>query len=751
MPNSISSSLVIGLIDNVSKPAKSVEASLRELQRDTASIAKTLANTGASDKFIASLAKMKVGAKDVESLAQAMRDYAKSAGLAANSSEWTKAQISGFRRFENQAVSALRRVSSEQSRFVAASRRAMAAAVQRPVERLPHVPARPHGVHLPHGLGVLGAGYTTWRVGEKAIESGADLTHTRVEMAKAGISPQEIATLAAKSFELSGKYRNVSQASLLEMSKEVRSVLTDPREVMEVLEPLAAAKSLLDASDKTGAQSEGLSMLIKGAENIGAAKNPQRIVQLIDGYIKAMQVMGKTITPEQIYESLKYSKSAGALLSDRFLMTTLPSLSQEMKGNTAGLGVSGLYKQISGGMQNLHTAAQELAGIGMIDPKNLDRTKTGEIKGVKKGVRHAVVGDVKAAHDPDLWVFEDLIPHMEKAGLVSEADQLAFVRKAFPNSNVSDVVSKLIVQRQQFAAHAAMYAKATGGAGAALNAKDPSVALEGLNTQLMNLGATLTSPMMESAAGAIDAIAKSIHNLAAAAQEHPDAARPLAAGGLAALLAGGAALAGKTLGVVRGWFGGGAAGAAEGAGSGFLGTMLRGGLKWGLRVGGWVTLAQLLAEYGPDAVGDPEHPPKGDALETMRLRNNPPVDLDELRSQRDEHDRQLRILKQTRENPDGFYGPPAPHVDGSQIDGLKPKVEEGKAALESLNMTVTPNVEAGSLDSAIAKARELVGLYRQIGALAPRISPMGFAAGAGLQSLGHTARGHFTTSGVQGE
>ena len=79
----------------------------------------------------------------------------------------------------------------------------------------------------------------------------------------------------------------------MELWKEMRSVMTDPSEVDHVIDPMVRAKSLLDAKDKTGNASHGLNLLVKGAESIGAAKDPERFTKLLDSYIKAMQVMGR--------------------------------------------------------------------------------------------------------------------------------------------------------------------------------------------------------------------------------------------------------------------------------------------------------------------------------------------------------------------------------------------------------------------------------------------------------------------------
>lgn len=377
---------------------------------------------------------------------------------------------------------------------------------------------------------------------------GAEIQHERTEMLKAGIQAPEINSIQSRSLELATKYENITQLQMMEMAKEVRSVMTDPSEMMEMLEPLAKAKSLLDARDPSGEGSHGLGLLIKGAENIGAAKDPKRLEKLIDGYMKAMQVMGGTIRPEDIYDYDKLAKLGGARLSDRFLMTTAQSLSQELTGSTAGKATGQLYKQISGGMQNLHSAAKEFARIGMIDPRNLDHTKTGEIKGTKAGVRHPVKGDELAATDPDLWTWNVLQPMLRKAHITKQADQLAWVQKAFPNSGVADLIGKFIVQRPSYESHAKQFGGASGLEGQSLNADDPLAGIDALGKSLETFAGVLTSPIMKDAGHGLDAlsglIGQASERLAAFDKDHPEAAKALAVGaGVAGLAIAGTASA----------------------------------------------------------------------------------------------------------------------------------------------------------------------------------------------------------------
>ncbi|MEE7460688.1 hypothetical protein MFUR16E_04740 [Methylobacterium fujisawaense] len=376
--------------------------------------------------------------------------------------------------------------------------------------------------------------------GREAWKAGAEVQANRANLAKAGIKFDERQHITDRSLELAATYKNVTQASVMELWKEMRSVMTDPHEVDHIIDPMVRAKSLLDAGDKTGTASHGLNLLVKGAEAIGAAKDPARFTKLLDSYVKAMQVMGSTVTPEGIYEMQKYSKTSGGRWSDRFIMTTAQSLGQELGGSTAGNSIDVATRQIVGGMQNLHSKAKEFARIGLIDKKNLDILKTGEVKGVKAGVKHAVKGDDLAASDLDLWVYNVLIPHLNNAKITSEKDQMAWVQKNFTGTG-ANVIAKLIQQRESFEAHGRMYGEATGLKGTDLNRSDPNAGLQGLSKSLETFLGVLSQPIMAGAAHGLDDIATAIGGwsvkLEAFNKAHPDIAKweaPVALGAGAA-------------------------------------------------------------------------------------------------------------------------------------------------------------------------------------------------------------------------
>jgi hypothetical protein len=418
---------------------------------------------------------------------------------------------------------------------------------------------------------------------KKAAMSGAELQHSNTQLAKLNLSPEDISAINDRALALSTKYGNITQAAGVDMFKELRSVVTTPSEALAVLDPIMAAASVLNASDPSGEMSKNLTDLVKGAENLGAAKDPARLVKLIDGWTKAMQVMGHTINPEGVYEFDKYTRAAGASLSDRFLMTTGMSLSQEMGGSSAGNSMAMLYSQLAGGFQNSHGALKEFVRLGLIGANDVDYLKNGEAKQLKTGVKPKWLN--QAMHDPDYFLWDTVLPALAKKGITKPEDVLPELRRLFPNRSESDAMTKLFVQREQYAAHASMYENATGLAGAALNRDDAIAELSALGAQLQTFAGVLTSPIMKDAGHALAAMADQVgawsKNLAAFDKNHPDASKAIAGGSIATGLGVGGWLTAKLLGAIGGkLFGSGAGAGGAGAGAAPGALPGAGGASW---------------------------------------------------------------------------------------------------------------------------------------------------------------------------
>jgi hypothetical protein len=378
-----------------------------------------------------------------------------------------------------------------------------------------------------------------------AVKAGAEIQSKVVDLRKAGIPEGDIQRELTQSAALAATYTNVNRADILERYKELRSVLLHPEEASRLLATTIKANSAVNAIDRSGQSAQGLQFAVKGAEVLGLAQDPKRFEAYLDAFVRAQQVMGKTITPEQMFEFAKYTKASGSSLSDRFKFTTGVSLSQEMGGSTTGVSIDQFVKQITGGFQgNLHSAAKEFVALGLANKDDFETTKTGSIKGMKPG-RH-VKGYMLAQTDPDRYVSEYLLPALQKAGINDQNAQIAQVRRMFPSTRAADLVAKLITQHQSFENHAALYSKALGLNAFSLSQTDPFVAFNSFSTSLESFAGTLTSPMMENAASVLSSMAGSIGHWSEALSKwqrsNPTTASAVGAGAVAAGAIGGGVL-----------------------------------------------------------------------------------------------------------------------------------------------------------------------------------------------------------------
>jgi hypothetical protein len=519
-------------MDQLAKNTKTAE----QVDRVAASFAKVKTQLEAIEKFnaaklgfasaetqfakvqkdvIAAAHAMEKGRGDAKKLEAAYQSAQKAVQAASRAFEQQRTAVLGASRSLSEAGIPLSRVAAEQHRLTTAVNAANAA-----LDRQHRSVGRIRGTMREVGDNVKPfAGPGVLHVTKQAVTAGADIQSKIVEMRAAGISEETIQKQVGASADLTAKYPNVKRADVLERYKEVRSVLLHPDEADTLLDPTIKTNAALNAMDRSGHMSEGLQFAVKAAEVSGRAQDPKRFVAYLDAFVKARQVMGQTITPNTMYDLATNLKSSAGTVSDRFFTTTALSMAQEMRGDRTGVGFDQMIKMAVGGFQGTqHSAAKEFAALGLIKEEDLEKTKTGAIKGLKPG-RH-VQGWRKAMTDPDKWLYEDILPAMERKGITDQQEQIALVRRLFTSSKAADVVAKLITQRQSFENHAKLYGEAKG-TDAILNTykQDPFVGLNSLATALTNFIGTATSPGMEHAAEAMNALAGALSNFTAGYQK----------------------------------------------------------------------------------------------------------------------------------------------------------------------------------------------------------------------------------------
>ena len=397
--------------------------------------------------------------------------------------------------------------------------------------------------HVASLAGIAGTGAFV----SKSFKVGATLQDEQINMRKAGFSAAAVEDYSAQALAIHEQYKQVSSAEVLHMMKEGMSVLKHRDEIKHLIGPLVNVKAQLDSLDPSGSASEGLMKLVKGAENVGATQDPDRFIKLLDGYMKSMQVAGKTIDPTMIYEAMKYSKMSGNLLSDRFLMTTMLSLSQELSGSTAGNGIAMLGQYINRGWKQSLSGMKELVRAGLVNENDVTYSKTGEVLGVKAGRLNFLKEQSLFRTDPDKWLYQVLVPAMEKQGWTSQEDQLSYIARIFPRSDAGVVFSKLLAQKSAFENHAQQYGDATGLAGYELMKNQASAQLKALGSSFDTFIATASGPLMEPAAKGLATLADALNALTMQSVTNP----MMSTVGMTAMGLGGGYLATKT----AGWLG----------------------------------------------------------------------------------------------------------------------------------------------------------------------------------------------------
>lgn len=387
---------------------------------------------------------------------------------------------------------------------------------------------------------------------ELAVKGGADLETERVRMSVAGIPAAEARTAEDLSFKLAAQYPTQTPADVMKTYRETRSVLAEVGNAPNAMPGVVAAKTVLSALGGEN-DSEALIFAMKAAENLGRGQDPKRFYNYLDSFVRAREAMGATIKPETILRFAQQAKSSGAVLSDRFLQTTMMSLAQEL-GSRGGSSLAAYQKVIAGDVSG--QGAELWKQIGFLSEDDLLRTRTGKVTGLKPG--HHIKDFEEAMVDPDLFVWGKLLPALGARGFKTIPQQVEAIDRLFHESNAQNLVAKLVQQQTTFQAQQQKMANTQGlDAAQKITDNDPTAALTAFTKQLQSFGATMTSPAMKDAATALSGLAKGIGGFVDIVhgfdEDHPLAAKIIADTAIPTGVAAGGLL---TFGFVRGVMGG---------------------------------------------------------------------------------------------------------------------------------------------------------------------------------------------------
>jgi hypothetical protein len=748
------SKLVVTLQDDVTKPARQISDALAQAEKRVKEIASEMGeSSGASDKFVSSLSRLKLGADDIKVVANEWKNYTTVAGIANTATaDMTREQIAGVRSWERATLDALKAVQRERNAETAAMRRA--AAEQATIQKETAAKQK----ELASGMIGMGLGFAGITGVKDVLKAASDLATARLaiqELSKG--DPSESAFAEGLAADTAAGNPFITQAKALQTYREIRGNSLKPdgtidQEAMRRNLGVVSKAQIAAAVGGVDLTPEDAQHLMKAVESSGRAGDPTAMGKMFDAYLRAKQVLGSAIDSSKVLDFVMNAKGANFSLGDDTFFKQLFIRMSEGNASRLGNETAQTLQTLVGGHAQMQTA-QWLKDLGLADGFQ------------KTGGGHAMIvglhGSDQLQTDQMAWANGTLLPALQASGALSEDkiksrmdllkqgspgmdDRAAHERavmglvtaeisKSGMRTTVTDnlahaIVNKLLVDRDM-----AALGKASGLGAADDLTKSPAAAFEEFKNSFTNFASVVGGPLMAPAAKALDSMAHSIESFTAALDAWQKA-NPTMAGITSGAVTGGALLGSGSaaLGVTGGALkaiGLDSAGGAMSALGGAMGAVFRRAFWPAALAFGAIELGNYLDPKGNwgGALDPLDKWIKGHQLSGG---GEPPY---EIRRPTPPH------------TPTPSVGVPSISADPASLDAAFGKISALKdATSQPAEMAV--HVETGSIDAALSKALQLRSVLKDVNADA-----LGAASRIPTTSLGSTIRGNFSHGGINGE
>jgi hypothetical protein len=531
-------SLILNLVDKLSGPAKGAAKSLQ----DVAAAAKGLNNAGAG----AGLDKLARGMKEINDRAASQNVKAWSLGfektlarLKVSAEEMQRVKASWLdlqNTFARDKIGgALRGARTAEWRNATVGHilgvRGELMKLQAQAARGIHLNFRPGGfLRGAAGPAVgVGAGYAGGRGIRGSLRAGSDATTQSGRDYLGGLSDAQSEALRRAAMAQSQRFASVSETLLRDPMREVAQVLGGGDKGVEgasgLSETIARSLVTLQALKGKDRAADELAGFMRALDTLGRA-NPSDIAELLGGFTRAAGVQGRELNLRDLFTTAKRAKSAGAVISNEFIMDTLPSLIADMGSDRAGTSLGSMVAQTLASRATKQ-ALGEQRRLGLRDDK---------------GFRHGA-----ELSNPFTYTLERLIPALQKDGvdIRDGAAVTTAIGKIFSNQVVADLFTKMITQVDQYQRQRRQFREAPGLAAAdVLPRIDAKVANEEVVAQANNLAASIAEPVLKTINPSLRSLASTLGGLADALRKSPELTGQIgtgaaAAGGIAAAAVGG--------------------------------------------------------------------------------------------------------------------------------------------------------------------------------------------------------------------
>lgn len=409
-----------------------------------------------------------------------------------------------------------------------------------------------------HDFALAGMGYGALASGiyegeKKAIDAASEISHLRAMLLAQGVKASSIDAALDKSRTIARSNPGITQAQSAEALIDLKSVLggtaSDPASLGPALAALPAFAQTMSLLNAIGKQ--------KGDPTFAAAKAQELLGHLIDektGGVssqelqKHLDAMGQVavatnnrVGPTDYLATVKQARLAGILADDQFLYKDMPALMMEMGGSRAGTGMAAFSRQFMAGTMTKQKYLA-LRQLGLYDSSS--SWKGGHVNDSSEHLKN----EDMASKNPAQWVWETLIPAMEKHGIKDRLEQAKYVAQIASTAVGTGFLSSLIVQEPSIKKESANIGAAQTG-GKALDTmynQDFTLQLTNFQAAIHNFATDIGGPLIEPAGNALHVLTVSLNALGQWAHDNPDVARRIGewAAGVGLFAAGTAAVSG---------------------------------------------------------------------------------------------------------------------------------------------------------------------------------------------------------------
>ncbi|MEN5279259.1 hypothetical protein ABE527_20265 [Brucella sp. TWI432] len=372
---------------------------------------------------------------------------------------------------------------------------------------------------------LMGGGYTGLYVastGTRAALTAASRERVQqAEMKYAGLSESERGKIDASADKFVSKY-NLNKAEVLEVLKDSSLNAIDTDTALSIADPMMRAMLVLkNLFGKEGAI-DGLRAFNKAMDNMGV-QDPELYTNMLDGYIRSQQVIGRDISPESYAQAIKFARAPGKAYGKDFISTWLPYMAAETGGSDSGGKIRAAFDNLASGRTPVAQLERQVE-LGL--RQGVVRNNKGKI--IDPGT---LTEADRFYANPLEWMDGVLKPALVKKGIDvnNPGDMAAYVGNIVGNRLAGDMLFGALEQFEQYKRQKENRGDNAFGLKAAdtIQAENPFAAFDAFKDAMSNLSAAVMP--MDTISSGLNTMAGLINNF----QQSLRDGNPVAWGGLA--------------------------------------------------------------------------------------------------------------------------------------------------------------------------------------------------------------------------